>query len=135
MGTIRPVVFKVTPPSPPTPSYIEPDGVPDPDGEYGAIGWTTYNGPKQYSNKLDYNTTYQINYPTGVTITYIQIYSSYGNGWEYRGITSGSPNSITTLKLSDYLTSSQWNDTQVISIQIQNNGNDIYEPTTLTPVS
>lgn len=122
--------------APPTPSYIVPDGVPDPDAEQGGISDTSYYGPLLGGNKLDYNTTYQINYPTGITINNINIYTAHGSGWEYRGIVNGSPSSITTLKLSDYLTSSQWNDTQILCITLKDSSSQtIYEPTTLTPVS
>ena len=121
---------------PPTPSYIEPDGVPDPNAPYGGVDNTSYNGPQLGGNKLDYNTTYQINYPIGVTINNIKIWVAYGSTWSELEIINGSPSSITTIKLSDYLTSSQWDDTQVLCLALKNSSSQpIYEPTTLTPIS
>lgn len=117
--------------TPPAPVVIQPDSVPD---QSQSNPYTAYNGPKMSGDKLDYNTTYTINYPSGYTIRELNIGISYGNNWQWSDIayTQPPPN---TINLSDYLTSSQWNDTNVLCFKLLDSYNQtIYVPITLTPV-
>ena len=129
MGTIRPVVFKVTPPAP---AVIQPDYVPD---QSQSTPYTGYLGPGASSNKLDYNTTYTINYPDGYNISQLGIAIIYGDNWSWLNIDDVQP-PPNTIKLSDYLTSSQWNDTKILCLTLfGSSSQEIYQPITLTPIS
>ena len=118
-------------PSPPA-EDIEPDYVPD-QSQY--TSYTGYLGPGASGNKLDYNTTYTINYPDGYNILELAISIIHGNNWTWLDIDNVQP-PPNTIKLSDYLTSSQWNDTKILCLTLFDNSYEpIYQPITLTPVS
>lgn len=123
----------LTPPTPPTPSVIQPDILPN---ESYSRDPTGYYGPGNGGNKLDYNTTYTINYPSGYTISFVTIFRYYGKNWNYEELYA-SQTAPNTIKISDYLTSSQWDVTSILYFVIYTTSSYkvIYEPITLSPVS
>ena len=116
-------------PTPPAPVVIQPD-IPPNQSQFQE--YSKFNGPAN-QGILDYNTTYQLNYPNGIDWVYIY----YIRNEEYNMLYEDKASYLQTFSISGWgLKETAWNNTSYLYIRAEDrSGNTIYQPVTLTPVS